>query len=145
MLGGAVSAEANIGAVEQWLRAFDRRFPDAAELAAMVTPDVRFVERPNLLNPGGSERDLAGIVTGLEAGRAILAWQAYDVIDHVASADVVVARFRWSGELAITVGTWPAGTTLAAWCVGHYTIRDGRLARIEQHDCYEPARLPREH
>jgi SnoaL-like domain len=73
----------------------------------------------------------------------LLAWQSYEVRDHVARGDTLVTRFRWQGELAVAVGPWRAGTRLSAWCVAHYVIRDGRIAAIEQHDCYEPPELPR--
>jgi hypothetical protein len=37
----------------------------------------------------------------------------------------------------VDAGSWTAGTVLQAWCVAHYTLRNGRLAHIQQHDCYE--------
>jgi ketosteroid isomerase-like protein len=129
---------AHVAVVERFLASFDRRWPTEEELADVLAPDVRFVERPNLLNAAGSERDAAGMRAGLESGRALLAWQSYDVRDHVAEGDTVVTRFRWQGELAADAGPWPAGTRLSAWCVAHYRLRDGRIASIEQHDCYEP-------
>ena len=67
---------------------------------------------------------------------------AGEIRDHIVSDDQVVTRFRWTGETAIEAGPWPAGTKLVAWCVAHYELRDGRIARIEQHDCYEPAQTP---
>ena len=47
-----------------------------------------------------------------------------------------------SRELAIDAGPWQKGTRLTAWCVAHFTLRDGRIAHIEQHDCYEPPVAP---
>ena len=132
----------NVEVVERFLAAFDRRWPAEDELAALVGPDIRFTERPNLINPGGSERDPAALRAGLEAGRQLLAWQSYEVRDHVASGDTVVTRMRWSGELAADAGPWPAGTRMSAWCVAHYRLAAGRIVRIEQHDCYEQPSLP---
>ena len=31
---------------------------------------------------------------------------------------------------------------MGAWCVAHYRVAAGRIARIEQHDCYEQPTLP---
>ena len=77
---------------------------------------------------------------------------AQDEVDETAAnaaANVdVVDRFlaafdrRWPSEdglseLAIDAGPWPAGTRMAAWCVAHYRLEGGRIASIEQHDCYE--------
>ena len=88
----------NVEVVERFLAAFDRRWPAEDELAELVGPDIRFTERPNLINPGGSERDRAAMRAGLEAGRRLLAWQSYEVRDHVARGDTVVTRMRWSGS-----------------------------------------------
>jgi hypothetical protein len=33
---------------------------------------------------------------------------------------------------------------MAAWCVAHYRLSEGRIVRIEQHDCYEQPALPAE-
>jgi len=128
----------NVAHVERFLAAFDRRWPTPEELDELLTPGVRFVERPNQVNPRGSERDAAAIRNGIEAGKKLLAWQRYDVRDHVARGEVVVTRMRWSGELAVDAGPWLKGTRLSAWCVAHYRFEDGRIAEIEQHDCYDP-------
>jgi len=127
----------NIAVVERFLAAFDRRWPTGDELDLLLSPDIRFVERPNLINPAGSERDAEQIKAGLEAGQQLLAWQSYEPRDHIASGDTVVTRMRWAGELAVDAGPLPAGTLMAAWCVAHYDLAAGRITRIEQHDCYE--------
>jgi ketosteroid isomerase-like protein len=128
--------ERNIATVQRFLDAFNDGWPTEDDLDELVTPDVRFLERPNLVNPAGSERDAAAMRAGLQAGRALLAWQRYDVRDHLPSGDTVVTRMRWTGELAIDAGPWTKGTKLSAWCVAHYRLRDGKIAEIEQHDCY---------
>jgi hypothetical protein len=51
---------------------------------------------------------------------------------------------RWTGELAIDAGAWAAGTVMAAWCVAHYRLAQGRIVHIEQHDCYEQPTPPAE-
>jgi ketosteroid isomerase-like protein len=128
--------------VDRFLSLLDRRWPSAEELAEVLAPEVRFVERPNLMNPAGSERDAAAMREGIERGRQLLAWQSYEVRDHVATGDVVVTRMRWRGELAVEAGPWPAGTGLSAWCVGHYRVVDGRIVHIEQHDCHDQPAPP---
>jgi hypothetical protein len=84
------------------------------------------------------------MAAGIAAGRALLAWQAYEPLAHIVSGDTVVTRMRWTSELAVDAGPWQNGTRLAAWCVAHYTLRGGRIAHIEQHDCYEPPTPPTE-
>ena len=49
---------------------------------------------------------------------------------------------RWTGELAVDAGAWTSGTQLSAWCVARYRLAKGRIAEIEQHDCYDPPVTP---
>src|SRR3954454_1413799 len=88
----------NVAVVERFLAAFDRRWPAADELAELLGPHIRFTERPNLINPRGSERDRGAMRAGLEAGRQLLAWQSYEVRDHVATGDTVVTRMAGAGS-----------------------------------------------
>jgi ketosteroid isomerase-like protein len=130
-------ARRNVEVVQRFLAAFERRWPQEDELAELLAPDAVFVERPNLFSPLGSERDATAMREALEKARELLAWQSYEIRDHIARDEVVVTRMRWSGELAQTAGPWPAGTRLAAWCVAHYKLADGRSVHIEHHDCYQ--------
>ena len=127
----------NLDCALAFIAAFDRRWPTEEELRAVLTPEVRFVQRPNLVSPSGSESDFAAIVAGVTAGRQLLAWQSYEVRDHISQDDRVAIRMRWRGELAVDAGPLKQGTELSAWCVGHYRIERGRIAEIEQHDCYD--------
>jgi ketosteroid isomerase-like protein len=131
------SAERNVATVQRWLDVFNAGWPTEDDLDELITPDVRFIQRPNLVDPTGSDRDAAATRAGLQAGRALLAWQRYEVRDHLPAGDTVVSRFRWTGQLAIDAGPWVKGTTLRAWCVAHYRLRGGKIAEIEQHDCYD--------
>ena len=126
----------NVEIVEQFLAAFDHRWPGEEELRELLTEDVCFVERPNLVNPRGSTRDAAAMRSGARSGRAAR-------LAGVSRARPPRRRRHrrhpapLDRELAVDAGAWPAGTHLAAWCVAHYRLREGRIASIEQHDCYE--------
>jgi hypothetical protein len=132
----------NLERALEFVGAFDRRWPAEDEIHALLAPDVRFIERPNLVNPAGSERDLEAILGGIEAGKKLFAWQSYTVRDHLAADDRVFLRMRWEGELGADAGPWSRGTVLRAWCVGHYRLANGLIAEIEQHDCYDPPAQP---
>ena len=129
--------------VERWFRAFNSSSgPTPEELTKLVTPDIRFVERPNLMNPIGSDRDWNAMLAGIAAGRDLLAVQHYRIEGHIESTDTVVTRFQWSGTLAADAGAWPAGTQLHAWCTAHYSFHEGRICHIEQYDCYDQPVTP---
>jgi len=127
----------NIELVERWLAAFSERWPATEELEGLLAPDFEFVERPNLFSPAGGTRAREQSLAGAVAGQGVLAWQRYTVLAHLADGDEVATRFRWDGELKVDAGALARGTRLTAWCVAHYVVRDGRIARVEQHDCYE--------
>jgi hypothetical protein len=129
-----------IARVDAWLDTFEQPDGGPASLDEWMAPDAVFVEHPNLVNPGGGERDRDAMEAGLEAGRALLARQAYSDRRHVvAGPGIVVTRTRWEGELAIDAGPWSAGTVLAADIAMFVELgADGRIRRQENYDCYLP-------
>src|SRR5215831_16546224 len=78
------------------------------ELAAFYAPEVVQEEFPNRLSPQGARRDLAAILEAAERGRKVMAAQRYEILHAVADGDRVAVEFRWSGTLAIPVGSLPA-------------------------------------
>jgi ketosteroid isomerase-like protein len=105
---------------------------DLAELSELLDPEMRFLERPNLINPAGTERDLEQIVASAEAGRRMLSDQSFEVVDHLVDGDRVVTRVVWRGTLA------DGGTSLRADSSMHFELRDGRIVRQENYDCFHP-------
>jgi ketosteroid isomerase-like protein len=115
----------------------DRDSPVEA-LADLIDPTAEFVEHPNRLVPHGRRRDRAATLEAFAAGKALLARQELTVHELVSSGERVVARLSWRGTLAIDAGPLSAGTVLAAEIAQFITVRDGRIARVETFDCYEP-------
>ncbi|MCI3931929.1 nuclear transport factor 2 family protein [Streptomyces sp. AN091965] len=108
------------------------------ELAAFFTADVVHHELPNLLFPKGVVRDLPGILEAAEAGRGTLRRQTYDIRNAVACGDKVALEVEWTGELAVPLGTLPAGHVLRARIAAFLDFRDGRISAQRNYDCYEP-------
>ena len=132
-------AAGNVDVVERFLAAFDHRWPTEAELDELLAREIRFVERPSLVSPKGSERDLAAMRAGIEAGRRLLA-----------SAVLRGARPRGErrhGRHAHALER-RAGDRCRPVVEGHdagargasrtTASQPGRIVEIEQHDCYEP-------
>ncbi len=103
---------------------------DTVKLAAIVHPDVRFSEMPNLINPEGSERDRGAALAGFERGRELLSAQSYDVIERVGDGDTIAARVTWRGTLF-------NGQELTAHIATFTQVRDGKIFRHATYDCYE--------
>lgn len=132
--------EALCARIDAWLDAFEGPERGPTSLGDWLREDAVFIEHPNRVNPGGSERDRDAMAAGIEAGRALLASQAYRDRRHlVAGPGLVVTRARWQGELAADAGPWSAGTVLEADIAMFVELDEaGRIRRQENFDCYLP-------
>jgi ketosteroid isomerase-like protein len=105
---------------------------DTEKLAAIMHPEIRFSELPNLINPAGTERGWDEALAGFEKGRALLSEQSYVVHERLAQGDTIAARVTWRGTLAAS------GRQLTAHIATFTQVRDGRIFRHATYDCYEP-------
>jgi ketosteroid isomerase-like protein len=105
---------------------------DTDRLAAIMHPEIRFTEFPNLINPEGSERGFDEALAGLRKGRELLSAQSYDVHARISDGDTIASRVTWRGTLAST------GQELTAHIATFTQVRDGRIFRHATYDCYEP-------
>ncbi len=124
--------------IERYLDLIADPHADIDAIAALLDPWMRFVEHPNLVSPRGSERDRAQVLAAVAAGRRLLRDQRFDLAGQVAAGDAVAARVVWTGTLAIEAPPFPAGARLRAESSMHFTLRDGRIARQENFDCFHP-------
>lgn len=108
------------------------------ELAAYYTPDVVQEEFPNRLVPNGARRGLAEMLEGAARGQQLMAAQTYDVDSALATGGQVALEVRWSGTLAIPLGSLPAGSVMRARIAIVLDFRDGKIAAQRNYDCYEP-------
>lgn len=108
------------------------------QLAALMTDDVRTIERPNALVPAGRVSDRSAMLAASSAGAALLRRQRYDVRTIVAHDDTVTSRLTWTGVVGRDAGPFVAGQSLTAHIAQFVRVRDGRIAEIETYDCYEP-------
>ncbi len=105
---------------------------DTDKLAAIMHPEIRFSEMPNLINPAGTERGFDEALAGFRKGRELLSAQSYYVHAKVSDGDTIASRVTWRGTLAAT------GQELTAHIATFTQVRDGRIFRHATYDCYEP-------
>ena len=108
------------------------------ELRAHFTEDAVVVEHPNLVKPAGAVMSLEAMLEASKLGAGLLARQAYDLREATELEDLAVLRLAWTGELARDAGPFVEGQVLRARVAQFVGVRDGRIARIETYDCYEP-------
>ncbi len=107
-------------------------------LRRFFTADVRQVEMPNALNRQGQESDLERILQRSQQGVKILKSQRYEIVSEVARDDRVAVEARWSGVLALDMGTLPAGTEMKASFAIFFHFNEGRIAMQRNYDCFDP-------
>lgn len=129
--------------VERYIHATASLTTTADALAGLVHPEVEVRIHPNITAPKGTRSGLEEMQTGLKAGQALMAWQKYEIHGQDGiGGDRVITRTTWTGELAVPLGDWPAGSRLRAEIAMFFELRDGRIYRQENFDCYWPVELP---
>jgi ketosteroid isomerase-like protein len=120
--------------VTGYLRAIEAHELD--EVARYLHPDVQNVEHPNKLLPGGRRYDLAAMRAAGERGKAAMASERYEVRQMIVEGDRAAVQIEWSGTLAMAVGPLPAGHVMRAQICSIIELRDGKVWRQEQYDCF---------
>src|SRR5690606_29276186 len=106
-------------------------------LAQFFTSDAVQVELPNALNPKGQTSDLPTILSRSLQGLRVLSSQTYEIVSEMAVGDAVAVEAKWTGVLAIPLGTVAPGAQMHAHFAMFSTIRDGRRHRQRNYDCFE--------
>jgi steroid delta-isomerase-like uncharacterized protein len=121
---------------ERFVRAVERGATE--EVASLLADDVLHEEFPNRLLPNGAQRDRAAMLEASERGKKVMAAQHYEVLSAIASSDTVALEVRWTGTLGVPFGSLPAGGQMRARFAIFLEIRDGKIRRARNYDCFEP-------
>jgi ketosteroid isomerase-like protein len=127
----------NVTAALALPRALERGVHGEA-LRPLFTTDATSTEHPNLIAPHGATHGVDAIIAGSDAGAALMQSQRYDIRDVVEAGDLVIFRYRWTGLVGVDRGPFTTGQELVGHIAAFATIADGRIARFETYDCYEP-------
>ena len=122
--------------VLSYLRAVESH--DLDEVARWLHPDVEVIEHPNRVSPTGKRYDLAGLRAAGERGRALLSSERYEVRAMLVEGERAAVQSEWSGTLRAAAGPLPAGHVMRAQLCSVFELRDGKVWRQEQYDCFLP-------
>jgi len=120
--------------VTAYLRAIEAQDRDA--VARYMHPDIEVTEHPNRMSPAGLRADLAGVQAAWERGSKLMASQRYEIRHLIVEGDRAAVQFVWSGTLAVAAGPLPAGHVMQAQICSIIELKDGKVWRQEQYDCY---------
>jgi ketosteroid isomerase-like protein len=131
----------NVALVRRFLETVDAGTRGELAVDAFVDfyhPDVEQVEHPNRFNPKGARRDRDALHQNAGAGRALMKEQRYQIVSAIGQGDRVAVEAVWTGVLAVPLGPLPAGHQLRAHLGMFFEIKDGRIWRQRNYDCFEP-------
>lgn len=127
----------NLQVAQDYIRAIEGGATGAA-LARFFTPDVVIQEMPNRIAPRGSTSDLTKALQRAERGKEIFARQSYNITNLLADGNRVALEIDWLGVTAISVQSLPAGGEMRDHVAIFLEFREGRIARQNHYDCFEP-------
>jgi ketosteroid isomerase-like protein len=127
----------NIEVVRSYLAALERG-EVGDDLRLYFAADALQIEFPNALNPRGQKSDLEQLLERSRMGLKILKRQEYQIVTAVAQGDLVAVEARWTGVLAVDVAKLPAGKELRASFAMFFELREGRIAKQHNYDCFDP-------
>jgi len=129
----------NLDLVRCYLAAVADPAETPATLGRFMHDEMVFDELPNAVAPRGACRDRAAIAAAWEKGAQVITGQRYDVIGALTEGDRVAVELVWTGTLKVPYGPRPAGSQMRAHVSAVFELRDGRILRQRNYDCYEPA------
>lgn len=107
-------------------------------VASFLHPEVELVEHPNQLNLNGKHYDGAAIREAGERGAKLLASERYAIRSMIVEGERAAVLIDWSGTLGVAAGPLPAGHVMRAQICSVIELRDGKVWRQEQFDCFAP-------
>lgn len=120
--------------VTAYLRAIEAH--DLEAVAGYLHPEVENLEHPNKLLPAGRRYDRAAMRAAGERGAAAMASERYEVRQLIVEGERAAVQIAWRGTLAVAVGPLPAGHVMQAQICSIIELRDGKVWRQEQYDCF---------
>ena len=126
----------NLDTVRQYLRAIERGV--LSDVVPLFTPDVVIEQLPNRIYPHGIRATLSRATEAFENGRKLLSEQSYQINNAVVNGDSVAVEVLWTGTLAVSFGNLPLGSQMRCHSAMFFTFRDGKIAKQQNYDCFEP-------
>ena len=119
-------------------RAYLQAVAANGDFSVHLHPEIQFEELPNRVTPRGRVSDLAAMRLGAERGRELLRSQTYEVVAGFAAGAQVVLEVKWTGVLAVPLAALAPGDALTAQCAMIFELKDGKIFRQRNYDCYAP-------
>jgi ketosteroid isomerase-like protein len=130
-----VSEGRNAAIVREYIEAIETF--DLQAVGRLLHPEVVQIERPNKLYARGQSRGYDKMMADLPRGAKVLRKQSYPITAMHEAGDTVVVETRWEGIVNVPLGALQPGDAMVAHICMVITLRDGRIIRQVNYDCYE--------
>jgi len=110
----------------------------AADLEKFYHPEIEQCEYPNATTKNIAVRKLDDLKAGSERGLKLMSKEAYEIRNLFSSGNVVILEAVWKGTLAVPVGNIPTGGVMTAYFAQFFELKDGKIYRQRNYDCFEP-------
>jgi predicted ester cyclase len=121
--------------VTAYIQAVEAQNTDEAE--RYLHSEIENLEHPNRVVPAGKRYDLAAMRAAGERGRAAMASQRFEIRSMIVEGNRAAVQITWSATLAVAAGPLPAGHVMRAQVCTVIELKDGKIWRQEQYDCFE--------
>ena len=116
---------------------------DEAAICQIYAENAVQVEHPNRLKPKGERREIGKMMADLKRGKAILREERYEVVEAVASGEVVACQVRWTGVLDVPVAALKPGDSMICESGIFLRFAGGRVVEQHNYDCFEDFTAPK--
>lgn len=113
-----------------------RKSPE--ELRVFYHPHIEHIEYPNAITKNTTFRNIDALLEGAEKGSKVLVKEEYEIIKSYGFEDSVIIEAIWTGTLAIPLGKLEPGDKMKAYFAQFFEIKDGKIFRQRNYDCFEP-------
>jgi ketosteroid isomerase-like protein len=118
-----------------------RRYVHAIESGAALDEflgeNIEYEELPNRLSPNGRRATREEMLASALKGQEVLSSQHVEIVNAIAAGDAVVLEVAWVGTLKVGFGELPVGKQLRDRSAIFLEIRNGKIVRQRNYDCYE--------
>ncbi|HUQ34067.1 MAG TPA: nuclear transport factor 2 family protein [Pyrinomonadaceae bacterium] len=128
----------NLELAKRYIELVSNPSTEPEDLKAVFDENIVWREMPNLFAPSGRVSDYATALASFGKGREYLPKQTYTLRQAIAGNDTVVLEIGWVGEVAKSIGPFPAGTQLRAQLATFLRFQNGKIVSQTDYLCYDP-------
>lgn len=130
--------ESKLEIVKRYFKYIEQFSTHEADFTAILHPEFRQHEFPNLLNKTGQESDLSHLLKRAEMGKKLISRQSFEIKNQIENGDQLVVESQWFGKMAMDAGPLKSGQEVRAYFCIVLEFKDGKIFRQRNYDCFEP-------